>query len=123
MGNPTILERIRKIVSRYVECDALEPDTNLIRERGVSSLTMLAITMDLEEEFGIRFPYHRLIHFRTANDIMDCLEDLEGRIFSAGKAGFPRNRLQAFHTCSALTGFWICAGTIMPDGKPSLTER
>ena len=89
MGNPTILERIRKIVSRYVECDALEPDTNLIRERGVSSLTMLAITMDLEEEFGIRFPYQRLIHVRPANDIMDCLEDLEREdFFLQGKRDF-----------------------------------
>lgn len=129
MGNPTILERIRKIVSRYVECDALEPDTNLIRERGVSSLTMLAITMDLEEEFGIRFPYQRLIHFRTANDIMDCLEDLEREDFFCRESGISKESLASLPYMFSINGLLdMCrddyAGReAISDGKVTYTYQ
>ena len=57
-------ERIRKIISEIADCSIqkINADTNLIRDLGMDSITIVDLIIRIEEEFKIELPESFFAH-------------------------------------------------------------
>ncbi len=70
-------DRTVAILGEYVDCDPSEitEDSALIDDLGLSSLEVINIVADFEDEFGIEVPDRVIPTLRTVGDIVNYLED------------------------------------------------
>ncbi len=71
-------EKIIEIISKYAENDnvSIDTDTSLVTDLGLTSLDILKISMNLEEEFGIEFDEDEVAEITTLGDLEDCIKRL-----------------------------------------------
>ena len=72
-------EKIIEIISKYAENDnvSIDADTSLVTDLGLTSLDILKISMNLEEEFGIEFDEDEVAEITTFGDLEDCIKRLQ----------------------------------------------
>ena len=70
-------DRTVAILGEYVDCDPSEitEDSALIDDLGLSSLEVINIVADFEDEFGIEVADRVIPTLRTVGDIVNYLED------------------------------------------------
>lgn len=81
-GNPSLstLERLKKICGEIltenagIDLDAINRETNLRSDLGITSLYMIWMALSIESEFGIRLSDIRLDDLVTVGDICDFIE-------------------------------------------------
>ena len=65
-----VLTTTVSIVSRLVEADIeLSADTELLADVGMTSLQVMELVLEIEEEFDISFPLNRLPDIQTIKDL------------------------------------------------------
>ena len=71
-----MLEKIRDIMTRYVELNTeeIKEDSKLAEELGLTSFAVMSMMGDFEEEFGITVDESELTDIYTVKDIMDYIE-------------------------------------------------
>lgn len=71
-----MLDKIRDIMTRYVELDPEEirEDSKLAEELGLTSFAVMSMMGDFEEEFGITVDESELTDIYTVKDIMDYIK-------------------------------------------------
>ena len=72
-------EKIIEIILKYTENDnvSIDADTSLVTDLGLTSLDILKISMNLEEEFGIEFDEDEVAEITTLGDLEDCIKRLQ----------------------------------------------
>ena len=74
----TTFERLIKVFNAVFEDeikgDTINPDSNLQKDMGISSIGMLYMAMALEEEFGIKFNNEDLMKLNTVADVIACID-------------------------------------------------
>ena len=75
-----MLEKIRDIMTRYVELDPeeIQEDSKLAEELGLTSFAVMSMMGDFEEEFGITVDESELTDIYTVKDIMDYIRKKQG---------------------------------------------
>lgn len=61
--------------SQHLAVERLTPDTTF-EELGMSSLDALALTADLEEEFGVEVPNENALSLRNVRQAVECVRAL-----------------------------------------------
>ncbi|MCZ6500112.1 MAG: acyl carrier protein [Gammaproteobacteria bacterium] len=65
-----VLTTTVSIVSRLVKADIeLSADTDLLADVGMTSLQVMELVLEIEEEFDISFPLNRLPDIQTIKDL------------------------------------------------------
>ncbi len=65
-----VLTTTVSIVSRLVKADfELSADTELLADVGMTSLQVMELVLEIEEEFDISFPLNRLPDIQTIKDL------------------------------------------------------
>ena len=65
-----VLATTVSIVSRLVKADIeLSADTELLADVGMTSLQVMELVLEIEEEFDISFPLNRLPDIQTIKDL------------------------------------------------------
>lgn len=70
-----MLEKIKEILHRLLpdaDIDAITPETKLVDDLGFDSLTMMAMSMELEESLGFRF--EEQVVFVSVGDVIKYLD-------------------------------------------------
>ena len=68
--NDNVLTRVLSIVDRIIKGRvALSADTELQEDVGMTSLQVMDLVLEIEEEFDISFPLNRLPDIRTIKDL------------------------------------------------------
>lgn len=68
--NDNVLTRVLSIVDRIIKGSvALSADTELQEDVGMTSLQVMDLVLEIEEEFDISFPLNRLPDIRTIRDL------------------------------------------------------
>lgn len=57
-----------------VSTEAINMNSDLRKDMGISSIGMLYMAMALEEEFGIKFTNEDLMKLGTVTDVIACIE-------------------------------------------------
>ena len=74
----TTFERLVKVFNAVFEDeikgDTINPDSNLQKDMGISSIGMLYMAMALEAEFGIKFNNEDLMKLNTVADVIACID-------------------------------------------------
>lgn len=71
-----MLEKIIDILAKYSEVDKsqIKRDSSLAVDLGLTSLDVLRIVMDLEEEFGIEFDEDEIADLITISDLEEYIK-------------------------------------------------
>ena len=70
IGYDKVLAASVSIVSRLVQADTeLSAETDLQEDVGMTSLQVMDLVLEIEEEFDISFPLNRLPDIRTIKDL------------------------------------------------------
>ena len=71
-----MLDKIREIMTRYVELDPeeIKEDSKLAEELGLTSFAVMSMMGDFEEEFGITVDESELTDIYTVKDIMEYIQ-------------------------------------------------
>lgn len=71
-------EKIINIISRYTTADSAEitSDTDIIQKLDISSLDLINIINEIEEEFEVEVPFQSIRRFKTIRDITAFLSKL-----------------------------------------------
>lgn len=70
IGYDKVLAAAVSIVSRLVKSDTeLSADTDLQEDVGMTSLQVMDLVLEIEEEFDISFPLNRLPDIQTIKDL------------------------------------------------------
>ena len=70
-----MLDRLVKVIQENlpgVDLSNVTPETSLKENLGMDSITMLMLSMSIEEEFGVVFD--EPVNFITIQDVLDYLE-------------------------------------------------
>ena len=75
-----MLEKIRDIMTRYVELDPeeIKEDSRLAEDLGLTSFALMSMMGDFEEEFEITVDENELTDIYTVKDIMNYIENKQG---------------------------------------------
>jgi acyl carrier protein len=75
-GGNTMLDKIREIMTRYVELDPeqIQEDSRLAEDLALTSFAVMSMMGDFEEEFGITVVEDELTDIYTVKDIIDYIE-------------------------------------------------
>lgn len=74
-----MLEKIIEILAKYSEVDKsqINRDSSLAVDLGLTSLDVLRIVMDLEEEFGVEFDEDEIADLITISDLEEYIKKLK----------------------------------------------
>lgn len=72
-------DKIIEIISKYSEEEnvTIDENTSLVTDLGLTSLDILKISMNLEEEFGIEFDEDEVADITTVGDLEECIKRLQ----------------------------------------------
>lgn len=72
-----MLDKIKTIVTQYVEIDPdqITGDTSLKGDLGLTSLAMMNMLVEIEDEFGVEIDEGAAAQFETLQDVMAYLSD------------------------------------------------
>ncbi len=72
-----MLERLVKIIVQYVKItpDQVKPDMNLRTDMGLTSLSVMNMIVDIEDEFGVDIDDRQIMKFQTLGDVVAYLEE------------------------------------------------
>ena len=69
-----MFDKVKKILENYTESEIKE-DSSLVGDLGLSSLDIVAIVSDFEDEFNIKIEDKDIYNFLTVDDILKYLEE------------------------------------------------
>jgi acyl carrier protein len=69
-----MFDRVKKILENYTESEIKE-DSSLVADLGLSSLDIVSIVADFEDEFNIKIEDKDIYNFLTVDDILKYLEE------------------------------------------------
>lgn len=72
-----IIEMLVDASTRELEPDLVRDDQRLREDLSLSSLSALALLIDLERQFGCRIADDRLASLRTVGELLDLVRELE----------------------------------------------
>lgn len=70
-----MLERLKKIIGKVlpsIDVSSVTDDTRLIEDLGFDSLSIMMMSMEIEDEFNFRFT--EFVKFETVGDVCSYLE-------------------------------------------------
>ncbi|PWN71783.1 acyl carrier protein [Chryseobacterium phosphatilyticum] len=72
-----LFEKVYEILADITECNPkeIQPDTNLMREMGMTSLMGLEVLVELERNFQISLDEELLVNMTTPKDIIKVLQE------------------------------------------------
>lgn len=70
-----MLDRVKNIISKYTEAEAITPESALAADLGLSSFDLVSIVAEFEEEFDIEVEDRDITGFVTVGDILAYLEE------------------------------------------------
>ena len=69
-----MFDRVKKILENYTESEIKE-DSSLVADLGLSSLDIVSIVADFEDEFNIKIEDKDIFNFLSVDDILKYLEE------------------------------------------------
>lgn len=69
-----MFDKVKKILENYTESEIKE-DSSLVGDLALSSLDIVAIVSDFEDEFNIKIEDKDIYNFLTVDDILKYLEE------------------------------------------------
>lgn len=74
-----MLEKIIDVLDNYTETDKadIRPESLLVEDLGLNSVSYFSIVFDLEEALGIEIPDEAATGIRTVGDLAKCLEGVK----------------------------------------------
>lgn len=69
-----MFDKVKKILENYTESEIKE-DSSLVADLGLSSLDIVSIVADFEDEFNIKIEDKDIYNFLTVDDILKYLEE------------------------------------------------
>ena len=69
-----MFDRVKKILENYTESEIKE-DSSLVADLGLSSLDIVSIVADFEDEFNIKIEDKDIFNFLNVDDILKYLEE------------------------------------------------
>jgi len=71
-----MLERIKNIIVEYVDVDPdkISEQTNLRMDLGMTSLSLMNMIVDVEEEFGLEIDEADIMEFQILGDVLEYLK-------------------------------------------------
>ena len=72
-----MLESIKEIICNYVDVDpdTITEDTALRKDIGMSSLDMINLAVEAEDQFSISLPNSEVININTVGELMDYIKN------------------------------------------------
>ena len=74
----TVLERLKKVLDVVfegeIDSSVISGRSDLRRDTGMNSISMLYMVMGIEAEFHIKFSNDDLAGMKTVQDVVDCIE-------------------------------------------------
>ena len=72
-----MLEKIKNIIVQYVDVkpEELTPEIEFRRDLGLTSLAMMNMLVEIEDEFGIEVEEDAALEFEKLQDLMDYLSE------------------------------------------------
>ena len=73
-----MFDKIVELLADYTEFDAskMTRDTNLIMDLELTSLDVVKLVLDFEDEFDIEIPEEEIETLTTIGDLEDCIKNL-----------------------------------------------
>ena len=73
-----MIDRVKGILAKYTKADMnnIDEKTNLITDLKLSSLDVVNIIVDFEDEFDVEIPDRLVKNMKTIGDIVDYLESV-----------------------------------------------
>ncbi|MDR3085669.1 MAG: acyl carrier protein [Christensenellaceae bacterium] len=74
-----MFEKVQAIIADQLGIDPakITPQTHLINDLKADSLDVVALVMDLEQEYGIEIPDEELLEMQTVQSILDFIDKHE----------------------------------------------
>ena len=72
-----MFERVKEILSYYVEGYEITPDSDFMADLKMLSLEIVDFIIDLEKEYGIRILEKKLAKVKTVQQMIDLVESLK----------------------------------------------
>ncbi len=74
-----MFEKVRAIIAEQLGIDKekIQPESHLINDLKADSLDVVALVMDLEQEYGIEIPDEDLAQLQTVQNILDFIDKQE----------------------------------------------
>lgn len=72
-----IFDRLMKLFKRvmpYADTSKITPDSSLVLDLHIDSVTLLMLVLSIEDEFGVRFENLDNTAFSTVGDVMAYIE-------------------------------------------------
>ena len=71
-----MFEKVRAIIAEQLGIDKekIQPESHLINDLKADSLDVVALVMDLEQEYGIEIPDEDLAQLQTVQNILDFID-------------------------------------------------
>ena len=69
-----MFDKVKKILENYTESEIKE-DSSLVGDLGLSSLDIVSIVADFEDEFNIKIEDKDIFNFLIVDDILKYLEE------------------------------------------------
>ena len=69
-----MFDKVKKILEYYTESEIKE-DSSLVADLGLSSLDIVSIVADFEDEFNIKIEDKDIFNFLNVDDILKYLEE------------------------------------------------
>lgn len=73
-----MFEKVRNLLAEQlgIEADTITPTSEVVKDLGADSLSVVELLIALEEEYGITLPDGEVESIKTVQDIVDMLKKL-----------------------------------------------
>ena len=72
-----IVDALRAVVDQNIQ---ITQDTDISRDLGLDSLTIMNFMMKLEDTFDLSIPLERLPEIQTVGDLADIIRDIRAKV-------------------------------------------
>ncbi len=72
-----IVDALRAVVDQNIQ---ITQDTDISRDLGLDSLTIMNFMMKLEDTFDLSIPLERLPEIQTVGDLADTIRDIRAKV-------------------------------------------
>ena len=72
-------EKVIEIICKYQKMDpkTITPQSNLMKDVGLSSFDVLSLVCSFEEEFDVEIPDRSITSVRTIEDVVKMIQELQ----------------------------------------------